>query len=138
MFNFQSGDLVLVLDVPDQSFYIKSFAGEYGLVLENIPQNSSKNIWKVLVRDTVVNFHSLDLKKRLLRKENEMNNDEKTMISLSAIRVGHWNALVYQEMTKGEVETMIEQLAEEAACHTDDCPWWNDWHACNCNVLGSS
>jgi len=63
MNNFKPGDLVLIMDVPDQSRYIKSFAGKYGLVLEHVQTNSSKNIWNVLVQDTTVNFHSLDLKK---------------------------------------------------------------------------
>jgi len=60
---FQPGDLVLILDVPDQSIYIKSFAGQHGLILEHVQTNSSPNIWKTLVGNTTVNFHSLDLKK---------------------------------------------------------------------------
>lgn len=63
MQEFSPGDLVEILDVPDQSRYHKTFAGKLGLILEHCPQNSSKNIWKVLIQDTTVNFHSLDLKK---------------------------------------------------------------------------
>jgi hypothetical protein len=60
---FSPGDLVQILDVPDQSRYIKTFVGKYGMILSHEPQNSSKNIWKVLIQDTTVNLHSLDMKK---------------------------------------------------------------------------
>lgn len=62
-------------------------------------------------------------------------NNEKTMVGVTLTKVGPWNAIVYQEMTKQEQEDLVEYLSEEAACHTDDCNWWTDWHACNCGAF---
>lgn len=63
MNNFKPGYLVLIMDVPGQSRYIKSFAGQHGLILEHVQTTVSKNIWKVLIGDITINFHSHDLKR---------------------------------------------------------------------------
>jgi len=67
-----------------------------------------------------------------------MEDNEKAMVGLSMIKVGPWNAIVYQEMTRKQQEELIEHLSEEAACHADDCPWWRDWHACSCGAFDQS
>lgn len=64
-----------------------------------------------------------------------MENKETAMVGLSMIKIGPWNAIVYQEMSKVQQEQLIEYLSEEAACHEDNCAWWRDWHACNCGAF---
>jgi len=67
-----------------------------------------------------------------------MENNEKTIIGLSMIKIGPWDAIVYKEMTRKEQEELVESLSEEAACHEDYCNWWQDWHACNCGAFNQS
>lgn len=56
------GDLVEVIEAPDQSYYVKTLVGQIGLVIVNVDTASSKNIWKILIKDQYLNFHCLDLK----------------------------------------------------------------------------
>ena len=53
-----------------------------------------------------------------------MENNEKTIIGLSMIKIGPWDAIVYKEMTRKEQEELVESLSEEAACH--NC--WSYFH----------
>jgi len=59
------GDLVKVVEAPDQSKHIRHMAGEYGIVIKNLGEKDgtySPNIWEVhLSSDRSVSFHILDL-----------------------------------------------------------------------------
>ena len=59
---FDVGDLVKIIQAPDQNYYTKQYIGKIGMVLENVPTNSSPNIWKVLLLDNeTLRLHALDL-----------------------------------------------------------------------------
>lgn len=60
---FNSGDLVEVIEAPDQiKYFMKHLYGKVGMILENAPTASSKNIWKVLLPNGIQFLHASDLK----------------------------------------------------------------------------
>jgi len=61
---FQVGDLVKILQVPDQNQQLmKRLWGKMGIIIEKVNTSSSPNIWKVLVDDMYYHLHKLDLQK---------------------------------------------------------------------------
>ncbi len=61
---FQVGDLVKILQVPDQNQQLmKRLWGKMGIIIEKVNTSSSPNIWKVLIEDTYYHLHKLDLQK---------------------------------------------------------------------------
>lgn len=62
MIKTRPGDLVEIVEVPDQNVYIRLFVGKLGVVIENVTAESSPNIWKLLIDDRCINFHRLDFK----------------------------------------------------------------------------
>jgi hypothetical protein len=60
MKNPKPGDLVKIVDMPDQSHFEKSLRGKLGIVIENITAHSSPNIWKILIDDKCCNLHLFD------------------------------------------------------------------------------
>ena len=59
---FHAGDLVEIIQAPDQNYYTRQYIGKIGMVLENVPTNSSPNIWKVLLLDNeTLRLHAMDI-----------------------------------------------------------------------------
>jgi hypothetical protein len=61
------GSLIEVLDVPDQSLYIKTYVGVKGIVMKNLDGDdgvvSSTNLYSVLVDNGKrITLHFLDMK----------------------------------------------------------------------------
>lgn len=64
-FQFLPGDLVQVIEAPDQSLYHKSFVGQVGLIERKLTLEesvSSGNVYKVLVDQRTLHLHCLDMK----------------------------------------------------------------------------
>jgi len=57
-------------------------------------------------------------------------------IARKMVYIGPYPAFQYEEVTKEKLEQMAMEaqilLEEEAHRHTENCDWWQDWHACNC------
>lgn len=68
----KSGDLVEIIQYPDQSSYVSKFCGKLGVVIENI-YAPSPNTWRVFVEDQIVHLHKLDLK--VVQPAKEKNNE---------------------------------------------------------------
>ena len=63
---FRTGDLVRVIQAPDQDkYFMKQLIGKIGIVIKWNEFSQSPNIWQVLIVDNqqVVNLHKLDLEK---------------------------------------------------------------------------
>jgi hypothetical protein len=61
---FQVGDLVKIIQAPDQDkYFMKHLWGKMGIIIEKVNTSSSPNIWKVLVGDQIHHLHKLDLQK---------------------------------------------------------------------------
>jgi len=58
------GDIVRVVQAPDQGGYIRNLAGSTGILIKNLDETdgvtSSKNIWSVLVSGKIIHLHILD------------------------------------------------------------------------------
>lgn len=67
-------------------------------------------------------------------KENTQS-EEKTMVGTHVVKIGPWNAIIYREMSHKQKQELLMYLEEEALCHEDNCPWWRDWHQCNCGAF---
>jgi len=52
------GALVKLIDVPDQSFYIKTMYGSSGVLVSKV--ENSRRLWQVLVQGNIVTLHELD------------------------------------------------------------------------------
>jgi hypothetical protein len=61
MNRYQPGDLIQIINAPDQNFYTRKLCDKLGVVIENIITDSSTNIYKVLVEDRFCNLHALDM-----------------------------------------------------------------------------
>ena len=59
--SFNIGDLVEVIDVSDQGYFVKTLVGRVGMIIEHVPAKSYQNIWKVLFAEQAYNLHALDL-----------------------------------------------------------------------------
>ena len=62
---FQKGDLVRVIEAPNQDkYFMKHLIGKLGVIVGKVGDDpSSRNIWKVFVEGTVRHLHKLDLEK---------------------------------------------------------------------------
>ena len=63
---FRAGDLVRVIEAPDQDkYFMKHLFGKFGIIVNRIEHSHSPNIWQVLIVDSkqVVHLHKLDLEK---------------------------------------------------------------------------
>ena len=68
-----------------------------------------------------------------------MEKIENIWVAKKLVYVGPYPAFQYEEITKEQLEQMVMEaqilLEEEAKDHTDDCSWWQDWHACSCGAF---
>ena len=55
---YAPGALVKLVDVPDQSLYIKTMYGSTGMLVKKV--EDTKWIWQVLVQGSIVTLHELD------------------------------------------------------------------------------
>ena len=61
---YQSGDLIRVIQVPDQNTaQMKRFWNKLGIIIKKVEANSSPNIWEIWVDGYIVNLHVLDFVK---------------------------------------------------------------------------
>ena len=62
---FQKGDLVRVIEAPNQDkYFMKHLIGKLGVIIGKVDDApSSRNIWKVFVEGNVRHLHKLDLEK---------------------------------------------------------------------------
>jgi len=54
------GDLIQIIEMPDQGYYEKSLRGKLGVIIEHVHTNSSPNIWKILIDNKCCNLHLFD------------------------------------------------------------------------------
>jgi hypothetical protein len=67
---YQSGDLIRVIQVPDQNIaQMKRFWNKLGIIIKKVEANSSPNIWEIWVDGRIINLHVLDFVK--VEKQNE-------------------------------------------------------------------
>jgi len=65
----RAGILVEVIDAKDQPLWTKYLIGKIGLVIEPIIyRHSTKqySVWRILIEESVLNMHVLDLKEIIL------------------------------------------------------------------------
>jgi len=65
--------------------------------------------------------------------------NENVWVPKRMVYVGPWAAVQYHEVDVAQLEQAVVDaqvaLEQEAENHTDDCNWWQDWHACNCGAF---
>ena len=68
--------------------------------------------------------------------------EETAWVPWQRVFVGSWTAIQFQEVNVSQLEQALVSaqvaLEEEAQEHTDECSWWQDWHACNCGANDKS
>ena len=52
------GVLVKLVDVPDQSLYIKTMYGSLGVLINKV--ENARRLWQVLVQGNIITLHELD------------------------------------------------------------------------------
>lgn len=65
----RAGILVEVIDAKDQPLWTKHLIGKIGLVIEPIiyrHRSKEYSVWRVLIEESVLNVHVLDLKEIIL------------------------------------------------------------------------
>ena len=64
------GDLMMIVNVPDQPPWIRKLAGKRCIVIRNLTQadgvTSSPSMWDVLVDDYTIRVHALDLSRDIM------------------------------------------------------------------------
>jgi len=61
---YQSGDLIRVIQVPDQNIaQMKRFWNKLGIIIKKVEANSCPNIWEIWVDGRIINLHVLDFVK---------------------------------------------------------------------------
>lgn len=58
MSRYTPGVLVKLVDVPDQSLYIKTMYGSLGVLINKV--EDTRKMWQVLVQGNIVTLHELD------------------------------------------------------------------------------
>lgn len=70
---------------------------------------------------------------------NNKETDQIVFVPWQELEVAGHRAIEYREVNISELERRVEMkqtaLEQEAELHTDDCGWWQDWHACNCGAF---
>ena len=58
------GDLMRIIEVPDQAHWVRMNAGKVCLLIRNLGKSDgSPNMWEVLIEGRIMNVHKLDLGK---------------------------------------------------------------------------
>lgn len=55
---YAPGVLVKLVDVPDQSLYIKTMYGSLGVLINKV--ENARRLWQVLVQGNIITLHELD------------------------------------------------------------------------------